>query len=220
MDPITIALVAAKALGGIFGNRTAKRQAQTQQLQASVTSNLARSNLLRNAVAGYGQSLVAANRSGGFSPGAFSSSFSNLAADLRQIDHNHAAQNQQALATASAGRMSLLNSAIGAFTTLADGWAAGAPWASPASTGRGILRAPLQCSRCPIMPSPGKASPVPTGPGDQGRAQVQCLRNGGKFFPIRPPRPRWYRTSTLPGAGNSRQFLKGDRPDPVHGGGR
>lgn len=133
MDPITIALVAAKALGGIFGNRAAKRQAQIQQLQASVTSNLARSNLLRNAVAGYGQSLVAANRSGGFSPGALSSSFSNMAADLRQIDYNQAAQNQQALATASAGRMSLLNSAIGAFTTLAGSYLGSKKGATSAS---------------------------------------------------------------------------------------
>jgi hypothetical protein len=122
MNLLSLALPATKILGGIFGHRAAKRQAQNRMLQASITSNLAQSNILRNATAGYGKALVAANRAGGFSPGAFSSSFSNLATDLWQTMQNRNAQDQQALATASAGRMSLLNGALGAFSDLATGY--------------------------------------------------------------------------------------------------
>jgi hypothetical protein len=121
MDPLTTALVGAQVLGGIFGNRAAQRQSRDQVLRASISSNLARSQLLRNATAGYGGALLAANRSGGFSPGSLSASFSNLAADLRQIEYNQNAANQGALATASAGRMSLLNSTVGALTTAIAG---------------------------------------------------------------------------------------------------
>jgi hypothetical protein len=79
MDALTIGFAAAKILGGIFGNRSAKLQAKNLQTQAAITSNLA----------------------GGFSPGGFSNSFSNLASDLQQIAHNRDAQNQRALAGAA-----------------------------------------------------------------------------------------------------------------------
>jgi hypothetical protein len=118
MDPITIALVAAKIIGGIVGNRSAKRQARDQALRASIGSNFARSNLLKTATAGLGSTLAAANRSGGFS--SLSGGWNNLAADLRQIDYNQISQNQQALAAAFGGRMSLLNASVGAVTTLAS----------------------------------------------------------------------------------------------------
>jgi hypothetical protein len=119
MDPLTIALAAAKIAGGIFSNRAAKRQSRNQMLQAAITSNLVRANSLQSAASSYGSALVAANRLGGFSPNSFSTSWNNLAADLRQINYNQAAQNYQALATVSAGRMSLLNGVIGALSTLA-----------------------------------------------------------------------------------------------------
>jgi hypothetical protein len=78
-----------------------------------------RANSLQSATSSYGSALVAANRLGGFSPNSFSTSWNNLSADLRQINYNQVAQNQQALATASAGRMSLLNGVMGALSTLA-----------------------------------------------------------------------------------------------------
>jgi hypothetical protein len=129
MDLSTIGLATAKILGGILGNRAAKRQAQNQQLQASIGSNFVRSNLLRSATQAYGHAAVAANRAGGFSHGTFAPSFSNLAGDLRQLAYNQDAQDQLALATASVGRMSLLNSAVGAWGTLSsDPWAPFGRW--------------------------------------------------------------------------------------------
>jgi hypothetical protein len=119
MDPLTIGLAAAKIIGGIFGSRTASRQAQNLQIQAAITSNLAKANILRNAMAGYGSALLAANRAGGFSPGTLSNSFSNLAADLQQIAYNQSAQEQKALAVASAGHMSLIGNTLDAFSAVA-----------------------------------------------------------------------------------------------------
>jgi hypothetical protein len=117
----------AKIASGIFGSRAAKRQSQNQILQSTISSNLARDNVLRNATANYGSALVAANRSGGFSPNAFSTSWNNLAADLRQIEYNRIAQNQTALAGGSAGRTSLLNTSIGALSDLSGGKTAALP---------------------------------------------------------------------------------------------
>jgi hypothetical protein len=121
-------------VGGIFGSRVAKRQSRTQILQMAIGSNLQRANALRSAISSYGTALAAANRAGGFSPNAFSNSWSNLAADLRQIDYNQISQNQRALATASAGRMSLINGAIGAFSTLPGGFLRGRMTKIPAAT--------------------------------------------------------------------------------------
>jgi hypothetical protein len=122
MNPLTIALAATKMLGGIFANRASKRQAKNQLLQSSIASNLAQVNALQNATIGYGRALVAANRSGGFAPGVFSTSFSNLAADLRRIFTNQLAQNNGALANASVGRMSLLGNAMNVFGNLAGSY--------------------------------------------------------------------------------------------------
>jgi hypothetical protein len=143
MDPLTIALAAAKMVGGIFGNRVAKRQSQNQMLQSDITSNLMRANTLQSAASSYGSSLVAANRAGGFSPNSLSSGWNNLAADLRQIDYNQAVQNQQALAIASAGRMSLLNGAIGALSILALS-SFGSKKASPGAASSQASAAPFQ----------------------------------------------------------------------------
>jgi hypothetical protein len=135
MDPITISLIVAKIASGIFGSRAAKRQSQSKMLQASIVSNLAQAKAFGGATSGYGGALVAANRSGGFSPNAFSTSWNNVAADFRQIGFNRMAQEQQALATASAGRMSLLNSSTGALFDVATDYL-GSHKTSPAASYR------------------------------------------------------------------------------------
>jgi hypothetical protein len=98
-----------KIFKGILGKSQADREADLTNLKGSIENNLARSNLLGNFTQSYGDALVAANRAGGYSPGTFSGSFNNLAADMRQANYNQQAAADTAQSTREAGSASLMD---------------------------------------------------------------------------------------------------------------
>jgi hypothetical protein len=109
---LAIASAASKLLAGIFGHRGAKRQMENQMLAANVGENFLKSNLLENALHGYGEALTASQRSGGFFQNALQSGFNNLAADLRMAQFNRGQQMAQIAANLTASRTSLLMNGV------------------------------------------------------------------------------------------------------------
>jgi hypothetical protein len=111
----------AKIWSGFLGSKAAKRQAQNQALGADIQRNVIRSNLFQQGIRGYGDALQASQRAGGFGPGAFNSSFGNLAADLRTAQYNWQQQRAQAASAMGAARLSLLTTAADAALGFAKG---------------------------------------------------------------------------------------------------